>query len=522
MSGGKPWEKYQAAAQAEVTAPPPAAAAAKPWERYQAAAEPAPSAAVEIPPSATAPASAADAGLQGFGQGGTLGYQPELQAAAAYGLQNVLPESMGGGGDESFADLKRYFAKRNENLKAAQPGATSAGNIAGAVMTLPVGGPEAEGAGLLTRMLNAGKAAGAYGAASNPTTSEETDYVNPLARLKSGLESAVVGGLMGGLIKNTGPAASKSGQKMSDKAVVKQIGANAGQIKKILQKNEIPKLGEFLGEQGLMRPGNSIDDVVEKTGEILKEDGPKIGKLYADAQAAAEAQGSILKNKINGNKLADKIVADAKAAVRTHADRNHVNKTIEDAVAPLRDMGDDANIVDLHDFRKSLDEGINWGTRAKERDAVQRALIDARNSVADETKRAIDSLDKVLGGKKLDELKALNARYSTASTVNNISTQGASREMAKAFMGHGVIGAGAGVGGASIEYRRSHDPLKALGAGIATALGVTAARKFGNPIGFYGGKGLNAIGEGLSNVTPPAESLGLGVTAPWLLMGDKR
>lgn len=463
----------------------------------------------------------AEAGLQGFGQGGTLGYLPQLQAAFGHAVEKAN-ELVGGQEATPYSELSEYFKKRNERLKEAAPVATAVGNVAGAAATLPTGGA-AKGASLLAKVARAAGTGAAYGAAANPEvqSTEADPYAELKARLANAGFGAAAGGLAEGVVGTLGKL-SEVGKNLSQKAAIKQTGANAGQIKKILQKNEVPKITEFMGTEGLMSPGKTVDDVMEKTSAILQNDGPQIGAMYDQAQNLAnQARGvGIPVKSIDGPALADKIVAEVKAQAKNHPDRNLVNKNIEDAVAPLRDMGANANIVDLHDFRRGLDENINWSQTAKERDAVQRSYIQARNIVADATKSAIDSLDGVVGTKMLDKLKALNARFSTASTVNNIATQGAAREQAKAFMGHGIIGAGAGAGAASVEYKRSHDPLQALGVGLLTAGGVTAARRYGSAFGYHGGKALSRLGQGIEAVSPGPEAVGAGAASPWVMMNQ--
>lgn len=519
-----PWEKYQTSAAAPV-------AAGKPWEKYAPVQASAPQAPAEAPlPSADTESQvteAANAGLQGYGQGATLGYLPQLQAGFGYAVEKAN-EALGGDQATPYADLREHFKRRNERLKEESPIATGVGNVAGVLGGSLIGGTETsaalKGLGITGKAAQAAAAGGAYGALSNPEV-ESTDE-DPYANLKARLKNAGIGTAFGfggeKVIGGTARALEKAGEKLSQKAVVKQIGANAGQIKKILQKGNVDEIGGFLSENGMMKPGTALDDVAEKSSQILAEDGPKIANLYDEAQRYANAgrQSGIPIAKIDGNKLADEIVQSAKNASKNHPDRNLVNKTIEDAVGPLRDMGPEANIKDLHDFRKGLDENINWGQRGQERDAVQRALVNARNLVQGKANAAIDQLDGKIGSSLLDSLKKLNARYSTASTVSNIATQGAARETAKAFMGHGVIGAGAGAGAASLEYRRSHDPLKALGVGLATATAVTAARKYGSPVGYYGGRAANAVGRGVQAITPAPGRLGPAVASPWLMMNQ--
>jgi hypothetical protein len=472
--------------------------------------------------------------LQGFGQGGTLGYLNEIQARVAQPLSAVLPQSMGG--NEGFKaspydELKKQFAARDASLKKSNPVASTVGNIAGAVMTLPAGGAVAKEASLAAKLGRAALTGGTYGGLQN--TDVESTAADPHAELKARLLNAGVGGVLGaageGVVAGAGSFLAKRGEKLAQQAVIKQVGANAGQIKKIIQKpGEMQAVEGLLVNENLMKPGNSVESVAEHTKKILNEDGPKIGKMYQDAQAASEAQQSVLGmnnsgTKIDGNELADQILENTRAKFKSHANRDLVMKEMETAVGPLRDMGENANIVDVHDFRKSLDENVNWGQKSQERDAIQNAYIDARNQVADKTQNVIDQLDKNSGGNSLEELKALNKRYSAASTVNNISTQAQGREMAKALMGHGVIGGGAGVGAGYLEYKRSHDPLKAIGTGLAVGAGVTAARKYGAPAGFYSGRAMRGAGEVIKAVGQHPGEIGAGVVSPWLQMSkDKK
>lgn len=462
-----------------------------------------------------------ESALQGFGQGGTLGYLPEIQAGAGAIGQKAI-ETLGGPEADTYQQLKDYFQKRNQTMRTEHPVATSVGNIAGAVMTLPIGG-SAKGAGFLARAARAAGTGAAYGGLANPET--EATPQDPYANLKARLANAGIGAGLGfggeALIGGTGQAIEKAGERFAGKAVVKQIGANAGQIKKILQKDELPKIETFIRDEKLMRPGKSLEDVADHTKEILETDGPAIGQLYQDAQDQAKTLGIGQKNRISGPELADEILKNAREKFKSHANRDVVMKEMESAVAPLRDLGENANIVDIHNYRKSLDENINWAQKAQERDAVQNSFIDARNLVADKTKNTINALDEALGGNQLDALKKLNARYSAASTVNNISTQGVARETAKAFMGHGVIGGGVGLGAGTLEYNRSHDPLKAFGVGLGSALGVTAARKFGSPVGYYGGKAVQSLGQGIEALTPNPGAMGVGLTSPWVNMKKK-
>jgi hypothetical protein len=507
------------------------------------------------------PSSAVDTAsdaLQGFGQGGTLGYLPEAQAALAAGLQRVLPESMGGGGEESYEDLKKYFRTQDIQKQERSPWAYGAGNIGGAVATLPVGGAALRGAGALAKGTALGakavkgaqaaaagtglgtklaKGAGigaAYGGLINPERAPEDD-LSMGESLEERAKGAALGGALGfgaelGLA-GAGGALQKTGEKLSKSAIVKQIGANAGQIKKIIRKGDFPKLEKFLNENKLLGFGKSLDDVHAKSGQILKTDGPKIGQVYEEAVDAAtalrtldEAAPGLYKPppRINGEELADNIYLNASSKFHSHPERESILKAIETKTNVLRDMGDNINIKDLHQFRMGLDEGVDWTKATREHPAMQKAIIDARNMVADEAKRVVNELDQIVGGQRGKALKELNEKFSSAALVNNISSQAVGRETAKAFMGAGVIGGGAGLGTGYAEYQRSHSIPKAIGAGLLTGVGVGMARKYGSPIGYKMGKVAQPVGRALEAAGSRPSATGAAASAPWVLMGRER
>lgn len=460
--------------------------------------------------------SVAESALQGFGQGGTLGYLTTPQAATDYAVQKVQ-QWTGGEPAQDYSKIKEGWDKRNQNLQEANPIAFGTGNVAGSIATLPLAegalakaglGAVAPGASALQKYARAAGAGATYGAVANT----EGEGFDPYQRLKNAGLGVVMGAAGEGLAQGAGTLAGGA-EKTSQRAVIKQAGANAGQVKKLIQKDQIPMIGEFMSQEGLLNPGKSVDDVVAHTGKIIKDDGPKIGQLYRDAQDAANTVSMGQANRISGPELADEIVAKVMKDAKNHPDRNLVKRTIDEAVGPLRDMGDNANIADLHMYRRGLDENINWGQKAIEKDAVQRAYLDARNAVNDSVQNSIDALDQSLGSNKLGELQTLNKRFSTASTINTMATQGQGRNMAKALMGQGIIGGAGGVGAGYLTYEKTHDPLKAVGVGLGTAVGIGAARKFGAPIGYYGGK---AVAAGANAVSQQGVPMAVGLTSPWM------
>lgn len=462
-----------------------------------------------------------EAALQGFGQGATLGYLPEMQAGLEQGLSKVLPEDMGGGDDLTYAQRLQQMKERGQSLEQKHPVASGIGNVAGSLTTLPFGGAAAKGASGLAKIAKGAGVGAAYGAAINPNQSGQDANFNLMQRLENAGYGAALGGSGEALLAGGSAALKNLSEKLKSSSVMKQIGANASQIRKILQKDEIPKIEGFLKDENLMTLGKTVEDVAERAQSVMDETGPAIGKLYEDAQMASQTIGVGQKNRISGPELADEIIKDTKEKYKAHANRDMVIKEIEQSVAPLRDMGDNPNIVDIHNYRKSLDENINWSQKAQERDAVQKAFIDARNKVADKTKQVIESVDQSLGSEQTSLLKNLNARYSSAATVSNIATQGSAREMSRALMGAGVIGGGAGIITTGADIARGGDVAGAIGKGLAVGAGAALARKYGTPIAYKAGKAAGAIGKAASSASNRPGAVAAGIVSPWVQMREK-
>lgn len=199
--------------------------------------------------------------LQGFGQGGTFGYLPELQAQAGYYGGNIA-EALGGPNADTLDQLRDYFGKRNTQIKEEHPIAYGAGDVTGAVATTPIvgaglaraGGLAARGASAIPLVADAaagvaeyggalkegakaipyaGKlvdpaiaatkasAEGAgYGGAMNPDVGHLENSDDPYAGLKKRMENAKVGAEVAGTL-NVGGQALKG-------AVVKYMSGASG------------------------------------------------------------------------------------------------------------------------------------------------------------------------------------------------------------------------------------------------------------------------------------------------------
>lgn len=145
-----------------------------------------------------------EAALQGFGQAGSFGYLPQLQAAASplmTGLLNI-PRRLKGEepvqDDSTYAEREKEFESRDQGLLKENPELYAAGAVGGALAT-PV--PGLGGAKLLSKLPKVGKALegskiakGVIGAA------EQGALYNPGedgSRVENALEAGATAGKLG-------------------------------------------------------------------------------------------------------------------------------------------------------------------------------------------------------------------------------------------------------------------------------------------------------------------------------------
>lgn len=169
---------------------------------------------------------AAQAFLEHFGDAGTLGYLPQLQAgterlrhgidlaAAKLGLGPDTPEMVDeklkaqgfsiNQPEDSYVSLRDANRKRMTQESEAHPYASKAGTIAGigAGMVLAPGGATAKSASALERFVRAAKAGAAYGAAANPGDVEgEIDPLQLGDRTANAVKGAGIGLAAQGLVE---------------------------------------------------------------------------------------------------------------------------------------------------------------------------------------------------------------------------------------------------------------------------------------------------------------------------------
>ena len=274
-----PWEKYQTAQAA------PAEAQDGPWKRYQ-----------PDPESMRPKASPGESLMRGAAQGTTFGWADEL-AAAAGAAKDVASAKLGLRGDIGFSDAYGTYINKirakDDAAKADNPKTYLAGQIGGGIATTFVPGGAALGG--VKGATVAGAAAGAGTSEANPLESPE--------KLKEFAKDTGKGALLGYVTSKAFQLGGKAIDKLKpselDKlANVKTLKAAGfmGKDLKNLSEAEKQQIGKVLYEKGVVKLGDSLDDVVAKSGAAKEEAGQAIGKaldsvdeLVANAKSAVDA-----------------------------------------------------------------------------------------------------------------------------------------------------------------------------------------------------------------------------------------
>lgn len=179
--------------------------------------------------------------LEGYGQGATFGYLPQIQAGVApaqdWAMEQIAKSDFGarlmGVPQGATVDSGDYLQRRDENIARQErlarenPATYAAGNVLGAVATTAMAAPlattgrGAQAASALDRVKGAAKAGAAFGALANPGDKEgEISPVQARERIINAIKGAAIGGALGA---GTEVAASglKAGANVSKKAIKK-------------------------------------------------------------------------------------------------------------------------------------------------------------------------------------------------------------------------------------------------------------------------------------------------------------
>lgn len=429
------------------------------------------------------PSRPGEAALQGFGQAGTFGYLPNIQAAAQKVTDPLFSAITGQDVEpESYVEARDKLKKRDEGLLESNPGSYMAGQVAGSLATPVPGSGLIKGAGVAKAA-----ARGALGSAIyNPG---ETEGEISGLQLGDRAKQAAVGGLIGGGLEKTGQVLKSMAPKFksaSNFLTTSAIGAQKGDFKRLLRKDELDEVAEFARKHGL---GKNLESAYVKSQEMLDDAGPKISQIYKSAQAQVndpnflkslkpEQAKTLLDSELMPKKIAKEIYEDLSKEWTGKAGGKQVLNRVATELDELKGLGKVTDIDQLLKFRRSVDDLINFDKPIKDMAGGQEALASIRRAVQKKIDNRIDALDKVVGGDSLKALKDLNRTYKNASTIQKISQAAKAGDEAKMALGLPELIAGGALGAGSAVYNQDSGP-ESIAKGLLGAVALKGARKFG-------------------------------------------
>lgn len=411
----------------------------------------------------------AEAALQGFGQAATFGYLPQLQAAASKGIEYLR-------GDEpsDYVKTRDEFIKRDQSLAENSPKSYLAGQVGGAVATPGMGvGKAATTAGKIGKAALAGAATGAL---YNPG-----DVEGELSglQLKDRGVNAVKGGTMSGAAQTAGSAVEKGLsawankgkglEKASNTLALTAAGAKTGELKKLYDKNAMERVGKFLKDENLVGPGKTIEQTLDGASKIADEAGAEIAEIYKKAGSQTLAP----------TKIAEELDQVFSKELKGKAGGRQILSRIQSELENLKDLGPEAGVGEVLQFRRGIDDLINYDKSVADMPGAQQALKRMRDFLKDKLEGEVSKVDPA----DLERLKALNKRYWAASEAESIGKRAFAREESKMILGLPELIVGGAYGGAnavnSAVSGQPEDMLTSAGKGLLAAGGMKAARTYG-------------------------------------------
>jgi hypothetical protein len=501
-----PWEKFKTEG--------------KPWEKFSQPTEkplPAPAAPEDY-------AGDANAALQGFGQGASFGYLPQLQAAAEPAMTKIMDLATGG---DQYADLPSYVDRRDKNidllekLQKSNPKSFVGGALAGGLTTglaIPQASLGANTA-LGTRMAaQVGMGMGQRMFVQNPgDVKGVVDPVQSQARAQTLADPLAIG--IDAAIPMAGPVLSQVGGyvgKKAEKLAFKSLGPYARDSIKAFAKDKVNDIGRTLLDTGAVGGApKSYQGLLDKISSLKNNAGTTLGETV---EMMAQKEGGnpigVSRMKIGdqlGNDLISKEtdaagIIDRNAKLQAHIDAfkagGEENIPLLQAEMKKRGIAKEINYDRLPGADIPIDEQFNRALVGKLRSGVEQG----GEALAEKT------------GFDVNKFKDMKNTYGNLATAEDIAAKRTSKDFANRFLspsdyGAGLVGAGFGaMSGGSPEERAKH---ALMGAGLG--LINHGARKYGNQVMAVG---ANRLGQGIDALATGANAAALNPVATQMMINQ--
>lgn len=457
---------------------------------------------------------------EGFGNAATLGYLPQLQAAAGKLM----------GRPESYTDLRDENTARIEQESKANPKSYLGGEIGGALTTgIAASGVMPAASGVFGRLAQGAAAGGLMGAAQNPG---DTKGQLSGAQIPQRLENAKSGAEFGAAAQGLGEAASKLGSmgngllSFSKERAVAALGADKPAIKRLLAQDptglegkSVQDLGDFALKNKLVQMGDTIDSVAEKTASLKNNLGNKIGSIYDRAAQKLDdpkfyaglndsQKGLVDQAKFVPTDMAKEFVDKLTTGLKGTATKKQAINATGDVLENLTELGSaPVSIKDIQKFKASLDDLIFESNKSPATlPEKKQGLYQLRDFLKDKIQNAVTAVDKIGGSENISGLKQANQDYGKASVAlkmakNRMSGEGGNNILS---LTDKMAGIGGAVIGGEEGYRHGGIGGAMEGAALGAGAGLIskAGRTYGRPIMAKSAQMAGNIANGISKYTP--------------------
>lgn len=394
----------------------------------------------------------------GLSQGLTFGFADEIAGAARAGIGKLQ-------GEGNYSDLyKKYRDEQRAHMDAAKvdnKGAYVGGEIAGTIGTSFVPGAAAlspvKGASVAA---NVGRAA-----AGGALTSAGLSNADPTASYKDlkqfgkdvGAGAALGGGLeLGFSWLGKGINALKPGNLKSsaEEYAVKAAGAMTKETRDLRNRGLLNSTGRELLDKKIVTAFSTLDDVAERSKNIMNAEGPKIGEIVKNADDVVKTA----KDLISKGQFLGELRPKAKQALLESIDEDYlfsmrkIGENIdEQLIKPNKGFpnmkGEVAKLEALRDAYKGLDSvSMKTGHQLKQKefeliknklssDTVPAAFQkDVYNIIKDELERSVSNVANLetellggaanLGAKDVaSNFRNANREFAVAKNVNTMANK---------------------------------------------------------------------------------------------------
>lgn len=442
--------------------------------------------------------------LEGAGQSLSLGYLPQIQAAAESALSYLTPKSEGDIALEQIgaqAPQETYLSRRDENLRRQQqlqqeaPGSYAAGQVTGALVgSAAIPGGQAA-TGLSGRILQAGKTAALEGAAYNPGDTEG-EYSG--LQLAERGKQALVGSGLGVIGQLTGTGVANISEKLrglpstlknyAELKAFKQTGAMLKDFRKNLGNNRANEIGRELLDKGIVETGDSFDDIYNKSSALKEEAGKELGDIYNNSiQKLGSVQDNphlakiLTDSNIDATKISEKLKETIKKELKGKPGSSDVIPRIEKELETFAENGSNLDLPEAVKIKGAFDDLINYNKDVKDNTILQQQFKKIRDELNLAIDKRVDTIGKLTNDTELiKRLKDAKKTYGNMSEVSGIAKDRMARENANRFFSLGDRISG--VSGAALGTIQSGDIEGAIKGGVAGLLIGKASRFGGNAI----------------------------------------